>query len=122
MLIVGDAINKRGDEGLVEMYGPLQARLGKYAVAGNWENWGRVRRSAMKTHYARAGVVWLDNDQVDLERAGVRLIGLDESTNGWTEWSLVHSRTDRAATIVLHAPLAGLVRQACRSEPGAPWP
>jgi uncharacterized protein len=102
VVVAGDAINGRGDEGLVEMYAPLAARHGKYAAPGNWENWGRVRRSAIRQHYARAGTEWLDNGATDLDALGVRLVGLDESLNGWTEWSLLHAAPTDRPTIVLH--------------------
>lgn len=102
VLIVGDAINRRGDEGLVEEYGPLRARVGKHAVAGNWENWGRVRRGTLADHYARADSAWLDNDVTDVPELGVRLIGLDEATNGWTEPDLVADAPADLLNIVLH--------------------
>lgn len=106
VLIVGDAINRRGDEGLLEMYGPLEARLGKYAVAGNWENWGRVRRSHMKSRYEQAGTVWLENATTVLPEIGATLIGLDESTNGWPEWSLVTDEPpgENAVLLLHHSP------------------
>jgi uncharacterized protein len=105
VLIVGDAINQRGDEGLIDMYAPLAARIGKYAVAGNWENWGRVRRRAMDEHYARGDTAWLDNDATDIDALGVRIVGLDESLNGWADWSLLHeSPTDRPTIVLHHSP------------------
>jgi hypothetical protein len=106
VLIVGDAVNRRGDEGLVEMYGPLQARLGKYAVAGNWENWGRVRRSLIRAVYERAGAIWLENKTTALPEIGAQVIGLDESTNGWPDWSLVEGAPpgDDALLLLHHSP------------------
>jgi predicted MPP superfamily phosphohydrolase len=106
VLIVGDAINRRGDEGLLEMYGPLESRLGKYAVAGNWENWGRVRRSQMKAQYERAGTIWLENASASLPEIGTKLIGLDESTNGWPKWSLVADEPhgEHAVLLLHHSP------------------
>jgi predicted MPP superfamily phosphohydrolase len=101
VLIAGDAINRRGDEGLVEEYSRLVARWGKHAAPGNWENWGRVHRGELAAHYARAGVTWLDNAIVDVAGLGVRLVGLDESTNGRPDARLVSASTD-CLTIVLH--------------------
>lgn len=103
VLIVGDAINRRGDEPLVEMYGPMEARHGKFAVAGNWENWGLVRRSRLAAHYARAGVAWFENSVTELTELGVDLVGLDESMNGWPEWQLMSDLPpDGRATLLLH--------------------
>lgn len=105
VLIAGDAINARGDEGLVEMYAPLAARYGAFASAGNWENYGRVSRSDLAGHYARAGVAWLDNAATDVDSLGIRIIGIDETLNGWPEWPLVSGvAPDRAAIVMHHSP------------------
>ena len=107
VLIVGDAINRRGDEGLVEMHAGMVARLGKYAVPGNWENWGRVRRRGMARHYARADAAWLDNHVTELPDVGVRLVGLDESTNGWPDRDLLARLPgDRPVILLHHSPAA----------------
>jgi uncharacterized protein len=107
VLVVGDSVNRRGDEGLVEMMAPLSAGTGKYATAGNWENWGRVRRSQMDLHYARAGTAWLDNDATEIDDLGVRIVGVDESLNGWTDWSLLASApVDRPLLVLHHSPAA----------------
>lgn len=102
VVIAGDAINARGDEALVAMYAPLQARVAKVAVAGNWENWGRVRRSEMARHYEAGGGAWLDNRTLDLPALGVQVIGLDERTNGWPNWDLVAAAPEDRPTILVH--------------------
>ncbi len=107
VVIAGDAINARGDEHLVAMYAPLVARVAKVAVAGNWENWGRVRRSEMARHYEAGGGAWLDNRALDLPELGVHVVGLDERTNGRPSWDLVAAApTDRPTVLVHHSPNA----------------
>jgi hypothetical protein len=102
VLIVGDAINRRGDEGLVEQFADLAAGHSKHSVAGNWENWGRVHRPTLAGHYARADAEWLDNAVTDLPALGVRVVGLDETTNGWTEPALVADAPPDRLTVILH--------------------
>lgn len=107
VLIAGDAINRRGDEGLVAMYAPLEARVAKLAVPGNWENWARVRRSVLRREYEAAGVSFLDNGTVDLDELGLHAIGLDERTNGWPKWDLVaQAPLDRPTLLLHHSPSA----------------
>jgi predicted MPP superfamily phosphohydrolase len=84
------------------MYAPLEARLGKYAIVGNWENWARVDRAALEAAYRRAGVAFLDNDVTVLEALGVRLVGLDESRNGWPDWTLVGAAPLDLPMLLLH--------------------
>jgi predicted MPP superfamily phosphohydrolase len=107
VLIAGDAINARGDEGLVAMYAPLEARVAKLAVPGNWENWARVRRKGLRREYESAGVIFLDNGTHSLDELGVHAIGLDERTNGWPKWDLVaQAPVDRPTLLLHHSPSA----------------
>ncbi len=102
VLIVGDSINRREDVGLLEMYSALEARVGKFATVGNWENWALVRRAALRNHYDRAGVYFLDNDSIELPELDLRIVGLDERTNGRPDWSLVGGTKAEGLNLVLH--------------------
>jgi uncharacterized protein len=105
VVIAGDAINARGDEGLVAMYAPLQAGTARLACYGNWENWGRVRRTVLRREYAAAGTELLENRSLDLDGLGLHVIGLDERTNGWPKWDLVaQAPADRLTLLLHHSP------------------
>jgi len=84
VLVVGDAINRRGDEALVRAYEALPARLGKFSALGNWEYQGRCDFGRLRTEYDRAGVRLLVNEvaSVDHEGESVRLVGLDDFLHG----------------------------------------
>jgi predicted MPP superfamily phosphohydrolase len=60
----------------------------------------------MASQYERAGTQWLENAVTALPEIGATLIGLDESTNGWPEWSLVTSEPpgDHAVLLLHHSP------------------
>lgn len=71
-LIVGDAIDKRGNEGLVDYFASLQAPAGKFAVLGNWEYWSHCSLRALEQAYERAGVRLLVNEAAEVVRIGSR--------------------------------------------------
>lgn len=84
VLVVGDAINRRGDEALVRAYEALPARLGKFSTLGNWEYQGRCDFSRLRTEYDRAGVRLLVNEVATVDHDGepIRLVGLDDFLHG----------------------------------------
>ena len=91
--IVGDAIDRRGDEHLVRRYTDLEAPLGKFAVLGNWEYQGDCDLERLRREYKRSGVELLVNESVRLgdPAAPVDLIGLDDWRAGAPDYGLVGS-------------------------------
>ena len=108
LLVAGDAVNRRGDEGLVRGYDALPAPAGKFATLGNWEYQGACDVRALRREYDRAGVRLLVNEDavVDVGGERVRVIGLDDFLRGRPRLALL----DRASpgvdrTIVMsHCP------------------
>ena len=89
--IVGDAVDRRGDEPLVRRYADMAAPLGKYATLGNWEYQGECDLPRLRREYERAGVRLLVNERLRLRegRAPVDLVGLDDWRAGSPDYSLV---------------------------------
>jgi uncharacterized protein len=90
--IVGDAVDRRGDESLVRRYADLPARLGKFATLGNWEYQGECNLQRLRREYESAGVRLLVNERtvVDAGPAGpVDLVGLDDWRAGSPDFGLV---------------------------------
>jgi predicted MPP superfamily phosphohydrolase len=107
VLILGDTIDVAGNEKLFgELFGPLQARLGKFAILGNHEYWHDINRHKLGAAYTAAGVSLLVNRSVDLrvDGARLRLVGLDDWTTGHPDLSICPS--DDVPTLVLsHCPV-----------------
>lgn len=111
--IVGDAVDRRGDERLVRRYHDLSAPLGKYAALGNWEYQGECDLRRLRQEYERAGVQLLVNDHVRLSdgRGGaIDLVGLDDWRAGSPDYGLVSAlpapAPDAAPAIVMcHCPV-----------------
>jgi predicted MPP superfamily phosphohydrolase len=104
LLIVGDAVDRRGNEPLVSMYGRLPARIGKYATLGNWEHQARCDLGLLRRAYDRAGVRLLVNERIRLDAGGgegLDLVGLDDWRAGRPDWSLVAEGMLPAASDVL---------------------
>ncbi len=111
--VVGDAVDRRGDEHLVRRYADLPARLGKFATLGNWEYQGECDLRRLRQEYERAGIRLLVNERVRLDgNAGgpVDLIGLDDWRAGSPDYGLVSSLppapADAIPAVVLcHCPV-----------------
>ncbi len=111
--VVGDAVDRRGDEHLVRRYADLPARLGKFATLGNWEYQGECDLTRLRREYERAGVRLLINERVRIDaNAGgpVDLIGLDDWRAGSPDYDLVSSLppapADAIPAVVLcHCPV-----------------
>ena len=84
VLVVGDAINRLGDERLVRAYDALPARLGKFAALGNWEYQGACDFGRLRAEYDRAGVRLLVNEHATVDHEGepLRIVGLDDFLHG----------------------------------------
>ena len=109
LVVGGDAINRRGDEGLVGAYGALPARAGKFATLGNWEYQGACDVATLRREYERAGVRLLVNEEavVDVRGERVRIVGLDDFLRGRPRLDLLDRaalRTDRTI-VVSHCPV-----------------
>jgi len=111
MCVVGDAIERRGTEALVRFYDDTTARLGKFAVYGNWEYYGRIVPSVLSREYERAGFRLLLNEKIRLDYNGrpIDLIGLDDLLGGAPDYSLGRMNAgdapDTPAIVLSHCPL-----------------
>jgi uncharacterized protein len=111
--IVGDAVDRRGDEPLVRRYEDLPARLGKYATLGNWEYQGECNLGRLRREYDRAGVRLLVNERLRLDGGAggpVDLVGLDDWRAGTPDFTLVAglpaaSPEDVRAVVLSHCPV-----------------
>ncbi|HKG95033.1 MAG TPA: metallophosphoesterase [Gemmatimonadaceae bacterium] len=80
VLVGGDAINRRGQESHLALYGRLPARVGRYAVFGNHEWWGRCTRESLGRAYAANDVRLLVNERATFDHEGeeIAIVGLDD--------------------------------------------
>lgn len=107
VIIAGDAIEKKGNEPLVEYFADLTAPAGTFAVLGNWEHWGHCDLTALRNTYEKIGVRLLINETVTLPHAGgvVRVVGLDDLIGGKPQLDLVRRQgEDEALLVVAHCP------------------
>ena len=111
--IVGDAVDARGDEPLVQRYADLHAPLGKFAALGNWEYQGECDLRRLRVEYERAGVQLLVNEGVRLDDpAGpIDLLGLDDWRAGSPDYAQVASLPAQPAggaraIVMSHCPVA----------------
>jgi predicted MPP superfamily phosphohydrolase len=109
LLVVGDAVNRRGDEHLVQAYASLPARLGKFAALGNWEYQGGCDVARLRAEYESAGVRLLINEVQTLDVRGerVRIVGLDDFLRGRPRLDLLEGvPSSGGRTLVLaHCPI-----------------
>jgi predicted MPP superfamily phosphohydrolase len=122
--IVGDAVDRRGDEPLVGAYAAMTAPLGKFATLGNWEYQGECDLRVLTREYERAGVRLMVNERLRLNRPDgpLDLVGLDDWRAGTPDYSLV-ARLPAAepggprALVLSHCPVGfdAVVRVAPRS-------
>lgn len=76
---------------------------GTFAIRGNWEHWCGAGGAAWAERLAEQGIHLLHNAAV--ERAGLRIIGLDDALAGTADWSLVEGAPVGPPTVVLsHCP------------------
>lgn len=80
----------------------------KFAVLGNWEYWGNIRRDHLEKIYANRGVKLLINARSDLRIKGgdLAVIGVDDFTAGQpVSTDMLPGRNERKPLLVLqHSP------------------
>jgi len=109
VFILGDSIERAGDESLVRFYDRLSARVAKYAVLGNWEYWGACDFRVLGREYERGNVRLLVNQSVVHEVNGrrIEIAGLDDARTSRQEYGLVRRLTPDADVVRLvlsHCP------------------
>jgi hypothetical protein len=124
LCVVGDAVDNRGDEGLVSLYGAVQAPLGKFAVLGNWEYEGECDIPRLERAYAHAGVDLLINRRVTLDHAGepIDIVGLDDILGGSPDLRLIDTLRPGDATAPRAIALSHCPRGFDSLVPHAPRP
>lgn len=108
LLVVGDAVNGRGEEPLVRAYGEFPARLAKLATLGNWEHVGNCDMARLRREYERAGTRLLVNETatVDFEGEPLELVGLDDWRTAHPDYRLVEAPPGAGRRLVLsHCPI-----------------
>ncbi len=108
LAVAGDTIDRKGHEALASIFGPMRARLGKWACLGNREVEAGADLGELERVYDRAGVRLLVNDEERLEgTAGrLRLVGLDDLLTGKPAWSLAAGADGEPRLILMHCPAA----------------
>jgi hypothetical protein len=109
VFILGDSIEQAGNESLVRFYDLLPARVGKYAVLGNWEYWGACDFTKLRKEYEGGGTRLLVNAlaEHDVQGLRVQIAGLDDARASRQDLSLVGGMTNdpQALRLVLsHCP------------------
>lgn len=82
----------------------IEAKTGKYAVWGNHDYGGGAIR-IYEDFMTSCGFEILDNESIELENYGIRLIGYDDYLMGWTDPSLYKIKSDLFNVIVAHEPI-----------------
>jgi predicted MPP superfamily phosphohydrolase len=102
--LVGDTIDRRGNEHLAGIFGDVSARIGKYAVLGNWEYQGQVNSVEMRKVFNESDVRLLINESVDL--GDYVLVGLDDYVQGNPDYRLLEKVLNSEKTVILlnHCP------------------
>jgi len=106
LFIVGDTVDRQGNERLIpEVFSPMQAKEGKWAVLGNWEYIGNVDINRLRRLYERADVWLLVNETVTVSLNGweFRVVGLDDYLMGYPDYALPE-RTDGPTIVLSHCP------------------
>ena len=81
----------------------LSARIGVFAVPGNWEHWRGFQDPAVLVHGTR--VTMLRNSAVEI-RAGLWLVGLDDACGGAPDEAAAFREVPPGATVLamMHSP------------------
>ena len=103
-VIVGDTIDRRGNEHLVGMFSGVEARYSKLAVLGNWEYQGSIDLKKLQREYEHAGISLIVNKAVHI--AGFRIYGLDDSLEGSPDFNRIDqvSYNERPLLVLSHCP------------------
>ncbi|MDQ6829409.1 MAG: metallophosphoesterase [Gemmatimonadota bacterium] len=110
VFITGDAVDRRGNEHLVDFYGRLPARTRRYAILGNWEYQGSCDFGALRRRYEHAGVRLLINEReaIEVEGRPFDVLGLDDWRRGRPLFQLLEGTPrDGERTLLLeHCPIS----------------
>lgn len=82
----------------------IEVKIGKYAVWGNHDYGGGAIR-IYEDFMTSCGFKILNNESVELEDYGIKLIGYDDYLMGWTDPSLYKIESDLFNVIVSHEPI-----------------
>lgn len=82
----------------------IEVKIGKYAVWGNHDYGGGAIR-IYEDFMTSCGFKILNNESVELEDYGIKLIGYDDYLMGWTDPSLYKIESDLFNVIVAHEPV-----------------
>ncbi len=107
LLIVGDSIDRGGNEPLVkDLFSPMEGSLGKYAVLGNWEYERGVNRRLLRKAYRESGVQLLVNEDVKIkhEETELRIVGLDDWLEGEPNLELLEEEVELPTLVLSHCP------------------
>ncbi|OGF56697.1 MAG: hypothetical protein A2Z21_06295 [Candidatus Fraserbacteria bacterium RBG_16_55_9] len=107
LTIVGDSVDQGGNEPLVkDLFAPMNASLGKFAVLGNWEYQRGVNRRILKRAYRDAGVQLLVNEDAIVTASGtdLRIVGLDDLLEGNSNLDLLQEKPELPTLVLSHCP------------------
>jgi hypothetical protein len=116
-ILAGDTIDRRGDEGLVGMFTPVQAKCSKLAILGNWEHAAELDLAKLGREYERAGISLLVNAACEV--AGVLFIGLDDFLHGAPNYRIFQNIQPRVGPlfVISHCPESFEVLASCSPHP-----
>lgn len=89
---------------LREELNKIEAKAGKYAVWGNHDYGGGAVR-VYKDFMESCGFRILDNESVELENYGIKVIGYDDYLMGWTDPALYQIKSSLFNVIASHEPV-----------------
>lgn len=108
VVITGDVVAREWQlPAVLHFYAHLpQARLGRYAILGNWEHWTGWGADRLRPVLAPHGVRLLVDEGVDV--GGVHLVGADDALAGHPNYdrALAGRRAGTPTVVLAHSPVA----------------
>ncbi len=108
LAIVGDTVDQKDNEVVIkELFKPLIAPAGKFAVLGNWEYSRNINRRKLEAFYSVSDVQLLVNAETRLSWGDLqlRIIGLDDFLRGAPDYGLIEHSNTQPVIVLSHCPV-----------------
>ncbi len=109
LFITGDSLNKTEKiEPLNEFLELIDKSIQKYAIIGNWEYWGNVNLTELKSIYSKNNCELLINENrtISIKNRELSIIGIDDLVGGNADFgkAIENLRETETNIVLLHCP------------------